>query len=1042
MLAKYWVTNQKIALCLLLLVVMCSSIFTKQLYTHTPQSETESQQLQQSNAIVETPLSTVQPKPAAVTLTNPVSKWQSALHTNQDTVDSIGVAFGKYVYVRGIKIKPYRDQFSVQTQGFPTDFSFQYSSNGNYWRDIENSKYNAYAIPQGDKEIYFGFPQIRAKAIRIVATRLGAITDSKFGMVFSDFRPDYTPYNGVSEIVSSTHTSPTWQSDHLIDGRKETMFGWSSVVNPEKNRQEYAGLDMGKIARITSFTVVPRYNYITNSLACFPEDFKLQFSVDGQTWTTITNHQYAGYTKPRFDIPITFTFNNVQARFIRLLATKLSEDGQGNTALQFSEIYAGSTENLNDPTLQYEVEIAKPKTEKPISKNIWGVNYFNFALPNVNRPAPHFGVDLALTSSAGIKMLRFMGGCPGDFYNWKTAKQTYRWNGRFEGVADVRTWTVDEALEIARIQGAELLFQVNVETKNRINPCGNIPRNYCNGDDCTNMSDVTRKKLMIQDAADLVQAYKGRIKYFELGNEQWGSWVDVVPEQSKLKIAEAIGESIEFAQAMKSIDPTIKVGIVGHPTTGNNQTGETNNFNDAYWTSQVREAIKRKCGVNTHVTCFDFVTDHPYFYTGYNPGDNNNPANFPGLSAYYTSTRDIDYIFRKREADYAPLDSAKTEWSLKTWTSERFKAQTVPLINQNFDLGGTGWNLWSRIAGTGSIISSPEQKVTGSNSMKVVLDKPSQNPWDAVQASQVFSTAGHSDVVFTEGNLIKKRKPYKLNVWVYTNSPKNTRIILQQINDGTHKYHHIAESVLSNIKPNTWQKVELTGYSFEDTTQMQVVFRTLKSQQEWVASPEPVIAYFDAVTLENRDFSKVGVPSSGTVEHGMFVFEVLMKMVEHGVDIANLHAYGIGGQGLFKDSKTLNPIGQAFNLSSSLAGGSLLSTNRVGVMPYMTSPRNSGCISNCIPGGIPLDHISVYSGTNAQRSSTYIYIVNKHSSKSATIQMMGNGLNLYGKNAIITTLKAGSYTDKVFTNSQSAITLLPGTISVEPLTVTRIEIKN
>ncbi|HEC93134.1 MAG TPA: hypothetical protein ENI51_09115, partial [Candidatus Atribacteria bacterium] len=64
-----------------------------------------------------------------------------------------------------------------------------------------------------------------------------------------------------------------------------------------------------------------------------------------------------------------------------------------------------------------------------------------------------------------------------------------------------------------------------------------------------------------KDKAELVKYTKGRIKYFEIGNEVWhGNHKDI----KKVLPSEYAKKYLLYYQAMKSIDPTIKIGAVLH----------------------------------------------------------------------------------------------------------------------------------------------------------------------------------------------------------------------------------------------------------------------------------------------------------------------------------------------------------------------------------------------------------------------------------------------------------------------------------------------
>lgn len=127
-------------------------------------------------------------------------------------------------------------------------------------------------------------------------------------------------------------------------------------------------------------------------------------------------------------------------------------------------------------------------------------------------------IDLA--KEAGITVLRFPGGCGTHHYNWKDAAGKKR---------EHFLYGVDEFLKTCGEIGAEPVFTVS----------------YFEGDE--------------QDAADLVKYTKARIKYFEIGNEDWhGDHRDI-----KQVLPQDYAERyLKYYEAMKAADPSIMIGVI------------------------------------------------------------------------------------------------------------------------------------------------------------------------------------------------------------------------------------------------------------------------------------------------------------------------------------------------------------------------------------------------------------------------------------------------------------------------------------------------
>lgn len=154
----------------------------------------------------------------------------------------------------------------------------------------------------------------------------------------------YTSNKGdVYSIVDRTFTNTTrtsaWASSHIsgfeetksIDSSNATMY--SSLLRTSQNSVEWLAVDMGSSKTVKRLKIVPRGDAL-----CFPVDFKLQYSNEGSVWYDIPSQNYVGFTAPSterifaFDAPI-------NARYLRIYATKLGSDGSGNYYMQIVEMH-------------------------------------------------------------------------------------------------------------------------------------------------------------------------------------------------------------------------------------------------------------------------------------------------------------------------------------------------------------------------------------------------------------------------------------------------------------------------------------------------------------------------------------------------------------------------------------------------------------------------------------------------------------------------------------------------------------------------------
>ncbi len=682
------------------------------------------------------------------------------------------------------------------------------------------------------------------------------------------------------------------------------------------------------------------------------------------------------------------------------------------------------------------VQVAAPPATRWVSPGIWGVNggltagadggrtlqqWREYVAPD----APH-QAD-ARVRRLGIKQLRFPGGCGADTFDWKTSTH-YRYADD-GGTAVIKTprVSVRDALDYADSIGAELVYTMNVETRGLPNPCGERPAYPGRATEAEN------KRILLADARLLLsQPWASRIRHIELGNEPWGAWA---------KMPRAYFETAhEFAALIKSIDPYIHVSVAGSPTTGNNMAGAPDSGmptpDDVEWTKVAREYRTARC---SYAPCFDAITDHPYGWAGWAWQQQNipNPASFPGASAYYALTN--AWAMDKRLADYAGSDLSLSEWNLKCWESGSIVR--LGLINPGFEAGAVRWTAWERFPEGRDARGAPidENRIevvttgarVGSSAMKVRLGRATGNWGDTVQAAQSVDVRGNRRVIAT--------------LWVKTNQPRNTQVILQQTNPGAHQWWHVAEDTLETLRPNTWQGVTITGDTFADTTQLSLVLRVHKNRDEWGSSPAAVEAYFDGAEL--RDVTdQVGwaVPSVNTAEHGFYVFENLMLMAQKGVAMAHYHAFSRGRCGLLNPRLPFSGMGQAFSLTSAAAGGTVLDTKAQG--PVFRVPSH-GCTSlACVPANAALPFVSAYAVLDEDQHTVHVFLANRHTARPAAVTVGFSGLDMASRNALeVTTLRAPDFATPGFT--ESATTSLrpsPGallSVTVPPVGLVRATLR-
>ncbi len=240
---------------------------------------------------------------------------------------------------------------------------------------------------------------------------------------------------------------------------------------------------------------------------------------------------------------------------------------------------------------------------KPISKQIWGVNYMLMAAGVTGLNSHLNSINLAKNQQLGISNFRYIGGCssgldpkPITVDGRKAVKMNYRF-----GTTTYNQYAMplDEAGNFFRSINptSSFFYQANLDAPDKPDPCGYFP-------------------LYSGTVADLnyvLDNYGNLLEGIELGNEPWGSW----------NVNDYLARAKEFALQIRSKNPAIKIGLVGYPTSGNNMDQTSRSPDDETWTNAVKDAIgKTECGTDAGLfKCYDYVTDHPYFFHGYSdPG--------------------------------------------------------------------------------------------------------------------------------------------------------------------------------------------------------------------------------------------------------------------------------------------------------------------------------------------------------------------------------------------------------------------------------------
>lgn len=219
-------------------------------------------------------------------------------------------------------------------------------------------------------------------------------------------------------------------------------------------------------------------------------------------------------------------------------------------------------------------------------------------------------INTAGVMALGARSLRYPMGCKADAYDWHTARHRWTKDGQ---TVDVQGVSAEAFVDAARAANAQSIWVANVTPKpGMVNPCSQTNLNGGNGPLTPGIPSLVSNTLALLD--DL--AAKGKLMdAVELGNEPWGPRDPDPgdPANGLWHPSEYRDVAVALAEGIKAKYPSLPLGLVGAPSTGNNQDPDDVASRTA-WTSMVTQIRDRECG---SVACFDFVTDHPYHNDGY-----------------------------------------------------------------------------------------------------------------------------------------------------------------------------------------------------------------------------------------------------------------------------------------------------------------------------------------------------------------------------------------------------------------------------------------
>ncbi|MCQ6562743.1 discoidin domain-containing protein [Paenibacillus mendelii] len=217
--------------------------------------------------------------------------------------------------------------------GFPVDFKLQYSDNGTTWNDIPGANFTNFSNP-GNKEVVLPFTKrVNARYIRLYATKLGHDDFNTYYLQMEEMKVEQ------KYVATASSQIGTFVAGNAVDGNTDVNAGttafYSSNGSSTAAVTEWLQLDLGQTTNgINLVRLHPRQSGMG-----FPADFKIQYSNSpGGPWTDAPGTSFSGFNASSGQQVVIPFSSPVNARYVRLYATKLGSDGAGSYYLQIVEM--------------------------------------------------------------------------------------------------------------------------------------------------------------------------------------------------------------------------------------------------------------------------------------------------------------------------------------------------------------------------------------------------------------------------------------------------------------------------------------------------------------------------------------------------------------------------------------------------------------------------------------------------------------------------------------------------------------------------------
>ena len=295
------------------------------------------------------------------------------------------------------------DLYPGAADQFPSSFVLEGSADGNTWTELANE--TAYVLPENLAcSLTFATAQYQYLRLTVRATASGSLQLCELEAYNDDGTvPALRPLNGAVEVdkdqkpadnlargelvtVISSDNHPQgdtyWRPELINDGYGYDALlltgitaGWSSRPGRERATDAaWIGYDLGEVKNITKVVAFNAWHERPNegkAAECYPADYKIQVSMDGETWTNVyevyndTNWTQVGAR--------TFEFDGVNARYVRFYGERLGRSEGFLMQLSELEVYGGNAveEPADKTALNAAIAAAEALNENDYTDESW-----------------------------------------------------------------------------------------------------------------------------------------------------------------------------------------------------------------------------------------------------------------------------------------------------------------------------------------------------------------------------------------------------------------------------------------------------------------------------------------------------------------------------------------------------------------------------------------------------------------------------------------------------------------------------------------------